>query len=198
MPRTNLSAAETRTLILDRAEHLFRTQGYERTTIGDIAADCGFSPSNVHKHFGTKAAVNEAIADRMLRYKEEAALIAVRKETTAAGKLRAFLMSIFATTQEFLLKEKRVHDMVLAAIDNDWSPVRAYRRRLLAIITEIVEEGVASGEFADANPERSGRIVSAACAKLLHPIMVADAKVYDEDGVEADLIDFVIGALKRG
>jgi len=61
MRRLNLSEEETRALILENAYALFNDVGFNKTTIADIAKACGFSSANVHKYFGTKSAINQAI-----------------------------------------------------------------------------------------------------------------------------------------
>ncbi|MEM9704595.1 MAG: TetR family transcriptional regulator [Pseudomonadota bacterium] len=195
MPRTNLSADESRQLILDEAERLFRTLGYAKTTIGDIAEACGFSPSNVHKHFGTKAAVNEACAERMLRMKDETARIAARKEASAADKLRAYLTSLNETTKRLLISEKRVHEMVLYAIDERWEVVAQFRERMQRDIEDIIRGGMESGEFTGNNASKTARQVFSASAKLLHPIMVAESEEFSAEGVAEELIEFLIEAL---
>ena len=46
------------------AEAVFRDKGFAGTTIADIAAALGMSPANVFKHFRSKTALAEAIAER--------------------------------------------------------------------------------------------------------------------------------------
>ena len=57
---------QTRARIEDTAERLFRTMGYQKTAVADIARELGMSPANVYRFFPSKSAINEAIAERML------------------------------------------------------------------------------------------------------------------------------------
>ena len=59
-------AAATRLRILDVAEALFRSMGYQKTAVADIARELGMSPANVYRFFASKSAINEAIAARLL------------------------------------------------------------------------------------------------------------------------------------
>ncbi len=61
--RPRRSSAETRAEILATAENLFRSGGYEKTSVHDIAATIGMSPANVFKHFPSKMALVEAIGE---------------------------------------------------------------------------------------------------------------------------------------
>ena len=64
--RPRKSAEETREEILNTAERLFRTHGFARVAIADIAAELSMSPANVFKHFRTKASLVDAIATRAI------------------------------------------------------------------------------------------------------------------------------------
>jgi TetR/AcrR family transcriptional repressor of nem operon len=50
-----------RSLVLQAAEHLFGTRGYERTKIQDIAAASGLSLGTLYSVFDGKADLREAI-----------------------------------------------------------------------------------------------------------------------------------------
>ena len=89
-PETRRQDATTR--ILDAAERLFRHYGYTKTNVADIARDLGMSPANVYRFFATKAAIHEALADRMLAENEMAALKIARLPMPAAERLRLYVV----------------------------------------------------------------------------------------------------------
>ena len=53
-------AEATRARIEETAERLFRTMGYQKTAVADIARELGMSPANVYRFFPSKSAINEA------------------------------------------------------------------------------------------------------------------------------------------
>ena len=57
---------DTALRIIDVAEELFRRVGYAKTAVADIARELDMSPANVYRFFPSKAAINEAIAERFL------------------------------------------------------------------------------------------------------------------------------------
>src|SRR3954453_760196 len=59
-------AEATRARIEETAERLFRSMGYQKTAVADIARELGMSPANVYRFFPSKSAINEAIAERLL------------------------------------------------------------------------------------------------------------------------------------
>lgn len=53
--------------ILDVAERLMQTRGYNGFSYADVAAEIGISKASLHYHFSTKAALGEAILARYAR-----------------------------------------------------------------------------------------------------------------------------------
>ena len=56
--------ANTRTQILDIAERLIRTGGYNNCSFRDIAAEIGIKSASVHHHFATKEDLAVVVAQR--------------------------------------------------------------------------------------------------------------------------------------
>lgn len=50
--------------ILDVAERLLQTRGYNGFSYADIAADLGVTKASLHYHFATKAALGHALIER--------------------------------------------------------------------------------------------------------------------------------------
>jgi TetR/AcrR family transcriptional regulator, acrAB operon repressor len=63
--RTKEEALETRTLILDTAEWVFRDKGVGHTTLSAIAAAAGVTRGAIYWHFENKAALLQAVNDRV-------------------------------------------------------------------------------------------------------------------------------------
>jgi AcrR family transcriptional regulator len=56
---------QTRQHILTTAAHLFRTQGYARTTTQEIATQAGVAEVTLFRHFGNKAKLFQAVAQQL-------------------------------------------------------------------------------------------------------------------------------------
>ena len=62
MPRPKSTDTEaTRQAIAAVAEDLFRTVGYHKTTLADIASRLGMSPANIYRFFRSKQEINGVI-----------------------------------------------------------------------------------------------------------------------------------------
>lgn len=63
--KTKEDAQETRTLIMDTAEQVFREKGVGHTTLGEIAAAAGLTRGAIYWHFENKSALLQAVNERV-------------------------------------------------------------------------------------------------------------------------------------
>src|SRR3712207_8811620 len=94
--RRGAPAEETRRRIEDTAERLFRTLGYQKTAVADIARELGMSPANVYRFFPSKSTINEAIAQRLLGGLVEGAWTIARGPEPAPERLAKLLRHLHA------------------------------------------------------------------------------------------------------
>jgi AcrR family transcriptional regulator len=59
--------ARTVTAILDAAERHFLARGYEATKVDEIAADADVAVGSIYNHFGSKAGLHAALAERAMQ-----------------------------------------------------------------------------------------------------------------------------------
>jgi TetR/AcrR family transcriptional repressor of nem operon len=59
------AAADKRALLVETAAELAHRQGFNQTTLADIARDSGVALGNVYYYFKTKDALGEALVDRL-------------------------------------------------------------------------------------------------------------------------------------
>lgn len=90
MDLTTPAPAETAQRILDVAERLVQTQGFNGFSYADIAAELQLTKASLHYHYATKAALGAAVVSRYHRT-FEAALDAIRaEERDARRRLRRY------------------------------------------------------------------------------------------------------------
>jgi len=166
-------ADATRAAIIETAERLFRSMGYQKTAVADIARELKMSPANVYRFFASKSAINEAIAERLL------AGLTAQCETIVGGPgaAPAKLEALFTTVQEqsiaLFFQEKRMHDMVAAAMAENWPVVERFIAQIDALLSRIIAEGQADGDFDPAlDPAEAARIVHATAVGFTHPTMI--------------------------
>jgi AcrR family transcriptional regulator len=84
----------TQARIVATAERLVRETGYEKTMVADIAGILRMSPANVYRFFGSKRAIHEAVAARLMGEVETVAAAIASEDGEAVDRLRRLLAAI--------------------------------------------------------------------------------------------------------
>src|SRR5215216_2572037 len=178
---------DVRARIVETAEALFRDVGYQKTTVADIAKALKMSPANVYRFFDSKKSINEAVAERVTAAVRARMTAIARADRPAGERLRDLLRTMNACMCELGASEAKMHDMVEAVI-------RAHIDGVDQIITEVVADGVASGEF-DADPKIAGPCIRASMIRFCHPAIIAQCHDMPLPTLDQQ-IDFVLAAVR--
>ena len=165
---------DTRARIIETAEALFRRLGFAKTAVADIAGELGMSPANVYRFFPSKNAIVEAICQRCLSELDEKAWAVARSRGSASARLEHLFLEIMKYHLENLITEKRVNDIVLVAMENNWEAVQAHMERIGAIIEVILRDGIESGEFERVEPRETSLLIKRSMVAFCHPLMLAE------------------------
>ncbi len=98
------ASEETRRQILDTALSLFREQGFEQTTIRDIAAGAGLSLGAAYYYFKSKEAIVGAYYD----YVQEEHITRARDAFVRGGSLQDRLRAALHTKIDIMQKDRRL------------------------------------------------------------------------------------------
>lgn len=186
--RAKETADETRERITRTAEELFRRMGFAKTAVADIAAELGMSPANVYRFFPSKTAIVATICGRCLGEIEAQVGVIATGEGTPQQKIIAAYLAIMRYHKENFLEERRVHDMVQVAIENNWDNIEQHKARICTQVAGILAEGIAAGVFVPHDPQAVSQIILGASVRFCHPVLVAQN--IDEDleaGLKASL-----------
>ncbi|MFT4096917.1 MAG: TetR family transcriptional regulator [Rhodoblastus sp.] len=185
---------ETRARIVETAEKLFREIGFQKTTVADIARELRMSPANVYRFFGSKADINGAVARHLLNAIIEASTAIVEGPGAAGERLRALIVNNERMNAERFIGERKLHEMVQVALDDDWPIVIEYVQAMRMLMGRLVAEGVAAGEFAPTDPAQGAALIQAATISYCHPRLMVECQ--DKPVPSCDeMVDFVLRAL---
>lgn len=159
--------------ILAVAQRLFRTVGYRKTTVADIAAELGMSPANVYRFFDSKKSINEGVAELLLAGITDELLAITEREAGAPERLADFLRTLAQLSEERFMTNRRVNDMVEDAMAESWSVCVRYSDRVQQMIARIIEDGRGTGAFAVADPATAAACVKGLMICFMHPTMIA-------------------------
>jgi TetR/AcrR family transcriptional regulator, cholesterol catabolism regulator len=93
--------------LLSAAARLFREQGYDRTTVRDIAAAVGIQSGSIFHHFSSKEEILFAVTMEVIRFNTERMRQAVASATDPQEQLRGLirveLQTIVGDTREAMI-----------------------------------------------------------------------------------------------
>ena len=195
-PSDTQRAEATRSAIVATAERLFRTMGYQKTAVADIARELAMSPANVYRFFPSKAAINEAICARIVGVLGERAWSVARGPGTPADRIRALFRTMQQSTSELAFHERKMLDMVAVAMDEHWSVIKEYVRGIDTALRHIVMDGQADGSFARLDPDATGRLIHATMIGFCHPAVVQQCLDDDLPAMAEAMAEFCLRALR--
>ncbi|MBB4240467.1 MULTISPECIES: TetR/AcrR family transcriptional regulator [Rhizobium] len=190
---------QARNRILDIAEKHIRRIGYRKTTVADIASDLGASRANVYRFFPTRAAIDNAVCGRALKAQTEIAFSIARTDATASKKLVEFLNVLHQHSKRTLIEEKSIHELFVAAMNENWATMNAHSERIRAVLEAIIRQGLRSGEFQVEDADHATRGVITAFLPFFHPVLIEQRFQQAEGMAEAAQaqIRFIMRALGK-
>jgi len=197
-PRVESTRADaTRAAIMATAEQLFRSMGYQKTTVVDIARELRMSPANVYRFFPSKAAINEAIATRLLGTLSEHIWAIARGPAAPPDRIRLLFQALHEKMVQLFFHEKRMHDMVSAAMQEHWTIVDAYIHDIDTAIRHVVMDGQASGVFdRTLDPHQFAHLIHGTTVNFCHPTLIEQCVAEDLPALAAGMAELVLRALR--
>mgnify|MGYP003487709193 CR=1 FL=1 len=139
----------TRDRILQAATARILHYGYGKTTMAEIAADCGMSPGNIYRFFEAKIDIAEAMA-RKHYASEHATFSAIARRTDKPVAWRLREMFLTRLRDNFLMTANSDKILEVAEVLHRERPIFA-NENLAAervFLRAVLEEGMAAGIFA--------------------------------------------------
>lgn len=160
--------------IAETFERAVARQGYAGTTLDEIAREMHISKKTIYVHFDGKREIYESIVGRQAAAEQARlrSMLAVLPDgrAKAAALLKYVIGSarahIAETSQEEWLQEYEIAADVFAKANGD-------------LLREVVEEGIASGEFAGGDANLVEKMIAAMV--LGYVVMVNERPEYDRD-----------------
>ena len=145
--------------ILEIAAAHIRKFGLRRTTVVAIAQDAGMSHANVYRYFPSKNALVEAVSEHWLRPVESLIRDISDGPDPAYDKLERIANTIFSAYREKLETDPNIFAIFAEATEKGLESARKHRNRLQGEFQRIIEDGIASGAFPNAEQRRAIALV---------------------------------------
>lgn len=156
--RVSKKPEERRQEIIEVAQRHFEEKGYEATQIKDIVREMGVAQGLFYYYFKSKDEVFEAVAESYASVVVKKIAVRIEQETTALEQLYGIVDGFAEVANDNRLIFEQLHKaqdgLFLKKI------VELLRYLLIPKVTEIVKEGVKSGELDCVYIEEISAIIS--------------------------------------
>ncbi len=137
-------AEERRNEILDVAERLFSTKGFDNTSTNDILNEIGIARGTLYYHFQSKEDILDAMTDRMVRQMfVKAKELAAQKDIPVLQRLTIMIKALNVSGDWGDQLMEQIHKPQNALMH------QKIQEKLLAemnpLLTGLIEEGIAQG-----------------------------------------------------
>lgn len=144
-------AEERKNEILDVAERLFGTKGFDSTSTTDILNEIGIARGTLYYHFKSKEEILDAMIDRMTnRLIEKAEAIVARKEISVLQRLTMMMLALNVSDSNFhqeLLEQVHKPQNALMHQKMERSLLAGINPMITALIKEGIEQGICQTDY---------------------------------------------------
>ncbi|MBK7951049.1 MAG: TetR/AcrR family transcriptional regulator [Deltaproteobacteria bacterium] len=185
---------EVRERILAVARELFAKQGFEATTVDEIARVADVVPATFFNHFQSKQALLGLMAGEVFETLHSMTAQHLEGPGTSVAKLRRFVVSI----SESIASSRGVaRDVFLEFLKSDATPdePHPYLERVIGPFVAVIAEGQSRGEF---RTDRTAAFLAQMAVGMLNSVItswLADRDYPVETGL-ADAAEFAIETLQ--
>ena len=152
----------TRASILAAAEARFAEYGYTKTTLVEVAEAAGMSAANLYRFFENKLDIAAAVALRILEQREQALRAAVAVALPAAERLEHFVIAALRFDRDLDAQSQHLPKLLDRVIEERKEVAVTHRKARQEMLSHLVEEGVAAGEFVECDPGQTAQTIRAA------------------------------------
>ena len=153
------NADERKNEILDAAERLFGTKGFDSTSTNDILNEIGIARGTLYYHFKSKEEILDSIIERLTRQlANRAREFAEKKSVPVSKRLALVLLRLNAGSSNFTPKIlEQVHKPQNALMHQKMQAQLS--AELTPIISSLIKEGIALGIYETEYPEEAAEMM---------------------------------------
>lgn len=197
MPQVKQDSELIRSQILDAARERFTRYGFGKTTMAEIARDCGMSAANLYRYFENKHDIGAAMACQCLSDKALALQPVVEGDDTAADKIKAFFLANLRYTHEQWSSQQHMNQLVDAITECRGDIVALHMKQMHTLLVKIIDQGVAAGEFDVSDAAESAKAVLAAMFIFDYPNMMGLYPLAVFEHKATQVAELIVHGLKK-
>lgn len=166
--------------ILQASEDVLRRYGPAKATVVDIARELEVSHGSVYRHFPSKAALRDAVAERWLAGVSGPLAEIANEDTPAPERLRRWLDLLVESKQSRARDDRELFATYLQIAGESREVITEHVNTLVAQLARIVADGVEQEVFVAPDASATGRAVFDATARFHNP---ANAASWSDPGI---------------
>jgi AcrR family transcriptional regulator len=155
--------------ILEAAEDVLRRFGPSKTTVVDVARALGVSHGSVYRHFASKAALRDAVAERWLDRISTPLAKIVAEDRPAPERLRRWFDKLIQLKHQKVKADPEMFATYSSLAMDAREVVESHVGHLVGQVEVIVADGMKRGEFASGDAAATARALFDATARFHHP-----------------------------
>ena len=151
------SGIESKKKIIDAAMAVFSTKGYAKANIREIAKAAGISVGGVYLYFRNKEELYKSLINKWMQDIGSRLEVTVGSAGSATEALSNFLKLYLENAlkhKEFILLHIREHGFAFGVHEK-----RQFFRKQRALIENIIQKGIQSGEFRKCNADHMAKMI---------------------------------------
>ncbi|MEK6328128.1 MAG: TetR family transcriptional regulator [Actinomycetota bacterium] len=180
--------------ILEASQDVLRRYGPAKATVVDVARELGVSHGSVYRHFPSKAALRDAVAERWLAGVSEPLAEIANEDGPAPDRLRRWLDLLVESKQSRAREDAELFATYVQIAGESREVITEHVNALVAQLARIVADGVEQGAFVAPDASGATRAVFDATARFHNP---ANAVSWSDPGI-ATAYDQVVSLVLAG
>ena len=189
-------AEDTQAQIIEAATERFRHYGYRKTTMAEVASDCGMSAGNLYRYFESKSDIGAAVSIAWFEALHQTVRAAIAQPgLSARQKLEAYVLAVNRFTVESLRNTPHIQEMVDFLCEERRDLVEQHLNTCHEIVVAILEEGVKRGAFRIADISTSARAVLNAIVRFEYPPLLALSGETNFDEEARAMVSLIVDGL---
>ncbi len=185
-----MSKRDTREIIIDAAEKIFFTNGFEKTSVKMILAEANVVTGSFYHFFPSKEALFESVIERFLKnYTDRVTNIFTDKNLKLKEKIINFFMELNCSSEIYynVLEGDKLHWTVQCALHE--KTMEALVSPVSQLVSGLIESGTVQSKL-DVDAKTLSKILIKGSEAVIHGENEYGAKLFISDKIKKDLTDF--------
>ena len=197
MSTVDPTAEEIKELILEKAIERFIRYGFGKTTMVEIAKDCGMSAGNLYRYFESKFDIGVGVAQGYISKAEQILKDVVQRPgLNPTQRLETFILEKLKFMYAHIVEQPNAQDLVNYILDERWDLVEQHRNVQNALMTEILSEGNRTGEFKVTDAAQTASTIYAMTTKFRLPHFFKNVSLEELEQEAKAVVTLMIQGLK--